>query len=231
RLWPPFIGAVIDACLKHQARLVFFDNVYMYDKAAIPFMSEGAAVVPPCGKGKVRAQVRAMILEAVEKRGLTALIARAADFYGPENRNSLLEIMVAQNLRKGKKAQAFGDPGRIHTFTYTPDAARATALLGNAPDTWNQEWHVTTTKEKLTMLDWIGLVAKELNTEPKIQKVPVWMVRMLGLFVPVMREFPEMLYQYDRDYLFDSSKIENRFGITATTPVEGIRKMLASNPG
>jgi nucleoside-diphosphate-sugar epimerase len=135
--------------------------------------------------------------------------------------------MVASNLIKGKKAQAFGNPGKIHTYTYTPDAAKATALLGNTSDAYNQEWHVPTTKERITNLGWIEMIAKELNTEPKVQKVPLWMIRALGLFVPIMREFPEMLYQYEQDYIFDSSKFEKRFGIKATSPAEGIKKMVA----
>ncbi len=136
--------------------------------------------------------------------------------------------MAADNLVKGKKAQAFGDVNKIHTYTYTPDAAKATAILGNTPDAYNQVWHVPTTSEKLTQLDWIKLVAKELNKEPKIQKVPKWMFQLLGLFIPTMREFPEMLYQYERDYIFDSSKFEKQFGITPTSPEEGIKKMMES---
>jgi nucleoside-diphosphate-sugar epimerase len=121
-----------------------------------------------------------------------------------------------------------GDPGKIHTYTFTPDAAKATAILGNTPDAYNQEWHVLTTKERLTTLDWIELIAKEINTEAKVQKVPVWMLNVLGLFVPIMREFPEMLYQNEQDYIFDSSKFEKRFGMTATSPKEGIKRMIDS---
>jgi nucleoside-diphosphate-sugar epimerase len=226
--WPPFMSAVIDSCEKHNAKLVFFDNVYMYDKTAIPFMTENSPVNPPSKKGAIRARLHEMILTEVEKKKITALIARAADFYGPENRNSALNIMVADNLLKGKKAQAMGDINRIHTYTYTPDAARATAILGNTPDAFNQEWHVTTTKEKITTLGWIQLIARELDTEAKVQKVPKWMVQMLGVFVPMMKEFPEMLYQNEQDYIFDSSKFEKRFGITATSPAEGVKNLIAS---
>jgi nucleoside-diphosphate-sugar epimerase len=226
--WPPFMQAVINACEKHGARLVFFDNVYMYDRSAIPFMTEQAPVNPPSKKGAIRARLREMILSEVEKKKLTALIARAADFYGPENRNSGLNIMVADNLAKGKKAQAFGDINKIHTFTYTPDAAKATAILGNTPDAFNQEWHLPTTKERITTLGWIELVAKELKTEAKIQKVPKWMLHLIGIFVPMMREFPEMQYQNEQDYIFDSSKFEKRFGIFATTPEEGVRALIAA---
>jgi len=226
--WPVFLSEVIYSCKKHNSRLVFFDNVYMYGKSSVPFMTESSPVDPPSEKGKVREKLHEMIINEIEKGRLTALIARAADFYGPENKNSALTIMVAENLRKGKKAQAFGDPDRIHTYTYTPDAAKATAILGNTPNAYNQEWHVPTTKEKLTNRQWIELVAKELNTEARLQEVPLFMLRFLGLFVPVMREFPEMLYQYEQDYIFDSSKFERRFGITATSPEAGIRKMVES---
>jgi nucleoside-diphosphate-sugar epimerase len=222
-IWPKFIQEVIDSCKKYQAKLVFFDNVYMYAKSEIPFMTESSTIAPPSKKGQVRSKLREMIMDEVEKKNLTALIARAADFYGPECRNSALSIMVTENLKKGKRAQAFGDINKIHTYTYTPDAAKATAILGNTPDAYNQEWHLPTTKEKLTTLNWIELIAKELNTEPKIQLVPRWMINALGIFIPVMREFPEMLYQYEQDYVFDSSKYEKRFGIVPTTPEEGIK--------
>ncbi len=227
-IWPKFIQNVIDSCKRHEAKLVFFDNVYMYAKSEIPFMTESSAIAPPSKKGEVRSIVRELIMEEVDKKNLTALIARAADFYGPECRNSALSIMVTENLMKGKKAQAFGDINKIHTYTFTPDAAKATATLGNTSDAYNQEWHLPTTKEKLTTLNWIELIAKELNTEPKIQHVPRWMVNALGIFIPIMREFPEMLYQYEQDYVFDSSKYEKRFGTMATTPAEGIKATIKS---
>jgi nucleoside-diphosphate-sugar epimerase len=228
KTWPVFLQEVINSCKKHNSKLVFFDNIYMYGRSSVPFMTEMAMIDPPSEKGKVRQRLREMILQETEKKKLTALIARAADFYGPENKNSALTIMVAANLKKGKKAQVFGDPDRIHTYTYTPDAAKATAILGNSPDAYDQEWHVPTTKEKLTNRQWIELIAKELNAAPAIQVAPPFMLHLLGIFVPIMREFPEMLYQYNQDYIFDSSKFEKRFGITATTPEEGIKKMIRS---
>jgi nucleoside-diphosphate-sugar epimerase len=228
KTWPPFMAQVISSCIKHNTKLVFFDNVYMYDRSSIPFMTETSQINPPSEKGKVRQILREMVMSEVEKGKLTALIARAADFYGPENKNSALTIMVADNLMKGKKAQVLGSLDKIHTYTYTPDAAKATALLGNTSDAYNQEWHVPTTKEKLTTQQWIDLIAKELNTETKIQSVPTFMLHLLGIFVPIMREFPEMLYQYEQDYIFDSSKFEKRFGIISTSPEEGIKKLVIS---
>jgi len=150
------------------------------------------------------------------------------DFYGPDNKNSGLEQMVAQRFLHGKNAQALGNVNKIHTYTYTPDAAKATAILGNTPDAYNQVWHVPTTKEKLTSKQWIELFAKEINIEPKIQAVPNWLIHILGIFMPIMREFPEMMYQYEQDYIFDSTKFEKRFGISATSPKDGIKTMIES---
>ena len=79
------------------------------------------------------------------------------------------------------------------------------------------------------------MIANELEVEPKIQTVPVWMIKILGLFIPVMKEFPEMMYQYEQDYKFDSTKFEKRFGISATAPEDGIKILIENlktqNPG
>ncbi len=52
------------------------------------------------------------------------------------------------------------------------------------------------------------------------------MLYILGLFIPELKEFPEMMYQNEVDYIFDSSKFEKRFGISATKPEEGIKIMI-----
>jgi len=226
KTWPLFMRAVIDACKAHRAKLVFFDNVYMYAKSAIPHMTESSALEPPSKKGMVRKSLHEMLMNEVEKGGLTALIARSADFYGPNTDKSVLVETVAKNLLKGKNAQPFGDIDKIHTYTFTPDAGKATALLGNTPDAYNQVWHVPTTKEKLTTRQWIELIANELKTTPKIQKLPTWTLYIIGLFIPELKEFPEMMYQNEMDYIFDSTKFEKRFGFLATEPRHGVKRMM-----
>lgn len=224
-VWPPFMQAVLKACKNHGARLVFFDNVYAYSKSSIPFMTEESVIDPPSRKGAVRRELHEMIMNAVEKGELQAIIARSADFYGPNSPQTIFQRVI-DNFRHGKKAQLFGKMDTIHTFTYTPDAGKATALLGNTPDAFNQVWHLPTTKEKITIKQWVELFAREMSVSPDIQLAPTWMLRLLGLFIPVMREFPEMMYQYEQDYFFDSSKFEKRFGWGATSPEIGVKEMV-----
>ena len=47
--------------------------------------------------------------------------------------------------------------------------------------------------------------------------------------MPIMREMQEMLYQYDRDYVFDSTKFEKRFDFTPIPYSEGIKKIIESD--
>ncbi|MDZ7740804.1 MAG: NAD-dependent epimerase/dehydratase family protein [Bacteroidota bacterium] len=82
--WPELMRNVIHACKEHKSRLVFFDNVYMYKISSIPHMTEDAPIHPPSRKGAVRAEISQMIMREVESGKLEALIARAADFIGPE---------------------------------------------------------------------------------------------------------------------------------------------------
>ena len=218
--WPPLMEAVIAACEKHHAKLVFFDNIYMYDRDYLGHMTEETPIRPTSEKGAVRAQIAQMLLDAMEQKKITALIARAADFISTSN--SVLVEMGLKNLKKGKKAMWMVDADKIHSFTFTPDAAKAVALLGNTPEAYNQVWHLPTDSSKLTGKQWIALMAKELNVPAKYQILPVWMMRLLGLFIPTLKGFIEMTYQYDRDYFFDSSKFEKQFNIKPTTPEESI---------
>jgi len=221
--WPVLMRNTIDACAKHGAKLVFFDNVYMYDKDQISHMTEDTAINPPSRKGAVRKRISEMLLKAVEEGWIQALIARSADFYGPDNNNNFITQMVMKNLKEGKKAMWFIGSDIKHSFTYTPDAAKATAMLGNTPDAYGQVWHLPTGSRPVTGREMITMIASELGAEPKISLLPKFMLRPLGLFIPIMKEMREMIYQYDRDYFFDSSKFTRKFGISATPYEEGIK--------
>jgi nucleoside-diphosphate-sugar epimerase len=228
--WPPFIRNVIDACVEHGSKLVFFDNIYMYDPQYLNGMDENTPINPPSRKGKVRAEIAGMIMDKVKEGKLTALIARCADFYGPGIQNtSILTEMVFKPLSQGKKANWMASVDYPHSFTYTPDAGKATAMLGNAADTWNQVWHLPTAGKPYTGREWIEAIAAELGVKPRIQVASGFIVRIMGIFVPVMREMPEMMYQYDRDYVFNSDKFNARFNFQTTTYTDGIRAIVQAD--
>ena len=221
RDWPTIMKNVIEACKKNNSKFLFFDNVYSYGKVD-GWMTEESPVKPDSEKGKVRAELTKMIMSEVEQGNLKAIIARAADFYGPNTPLSFVNIMVFENFKKGKKAQWFIDVNKKHSFTYTSDAAKGTSILGNTVSAYNQIWHLPTNKNVLTGKEFIELAAKAMGVKPEYMVVKKWMAQALGLFNKVIKESVEMLYQSDSDYLFDSTKFEKAFNYKPISYEEGI---------
>ncbi|MCD2421633.1 NAD-dependent epimerase/dehydratase family protein [Niabella pedocola] len=228
--WPVMMQNVIDACVRHRCKLVFFDNVYAYAKTAIPHMTEESRIDPPSRKGRVRAQLIRMLTAAAATRGLQYLIARSADFYGPEARNGILNQLVLNNVKKGSRANWQANVHKVHSFTYTPDAARATALLGNTEAAYGQVWHLPTSEERLTGKQFIELAAAQMQVQPRYFVLSPLLLALGGLFSRTIKELREMQYQNNQDYYFDSSKFTKTFGFKPTSYKEGIRQtMLGSN--
>lgn len=223
--WPRIMKNVIDACKKHNSKLVFFDNVYSYGRVTGP-MTEEAPFNPCSKKGEVRANIATMLLNEVKAKNVRGMIVRGADFYGPGALLSMTYETVSQKIKANKGPQWLGDPKKIHTFTYTPDAGKCVAMLGNTPSAFNQTWHALTSKEKITGEEYVRIACEIAGRPYRIQALPKFGVRLVGLFVPVLREMVEMMYQFENDYLFDSTKFEKAFNIQATSYREGIAATL-----
>lgn len=227
--WPVVMRNVIDACIQHEAKLVFFDNIYMVDPGHLGNITEMSPINPCSRKGKIRAELDKMIMDSITAGKIQAIIARSADFYGPLKSNSLLIETIYKNLKKGKEAQWFCNAKKKHSCTYVPDAAKAVAILGNTPDAFNQVWNLPTHEKALTAEEWTLLFANALNSDKTSVKVmPKWALKILGIFIPILSEFHDIAYQYDRDYVFDSTKFCTRFGFKPTSPEEGVKQTVAA---
>ncbi|CAN5397689.1 SDR family oxidoreductase [soil metagenome] len=218
--WPLIMDNVIAACQAHGAKLVFFDNVYMYGKVN-GWMTEDTPNNPSSKKGEVRAEIAKKLMDETKRGNLQALIARSADFYGPGAHNTFVQMMLFDPFKKGKSGNWLSNDQVKHSFTYTPDAAKATALLGNTPDAYNQIWHLPSDKNAPTGKEFIEMAAQAYGVKPKYTVLKKWMMQIVGLFNPLVKENLEMLYQYENDYLFDSRKFDERF-FKATPYKEGI---------
>lgn len=210
RDWPVLIQNVIEACEVHRAKLVFFDNVYLYGKVD-GWMLEDSPVNPSSMKGEVRARVAQSIHDAINRGSINALIARSADFYG-ETPLSIPYLTIFERFLSGKAAQCLVSDAHLHSYTYVPDAAKATALLGNTDSAYNQVWHLPTDKTVLTGKEFIELAAEVFQVSARYSKVTPLLMKFLGWFSNPMKEMQEMNYQLDSDYLFSSSKFDSTFG-------------------
>lgn len=225
--WPLIMKNVISVCKEYKAKLVFFDNAYAYGLVK-GWIKEDTRINPISKKGEVRAKIAQMLMSEVDKGGFDAIIARAADFYGPNTPLSFITVAVFDNLKKGKKAQWFIDADKKHSVTYTPDAAKATAILGNTSSAYNQIWHLPTNRNVLTGKEFIETAAKEFGVKPDYKVLKKWMIQAAGYFVPIIKENIEMLYQNEHDFLFDSTKFERAFNFIPTDYKDGIAATVKS---
>jgi nucleoside-diphosphate-sugar epimerase len=221
-LWPRIMANAIEACKRSQAKLIFFDNVYMYGKVDGP-MTEHTPYAPCSKKGEIRAKIATSLMKEVKAGGLSAMIARSADFYGPYTQNGVPNVLVFEAFAKGSRASWLVNAAVPHSLTFTPDAARGLGLLAERASAWNQVWHLPTMAYPPTGRDFIEMAAKEFGVSPKYWVLNRPMLRLAGLFNPLVRESYEMLYQNDSPYLFDSTKFTKEFGFMGTPYPEGIR--------
>jgi len=221
--WPVIMQNVINATKAANARLIFFDNVYMYGLVDGP-MTEETPYKPVSEKGKVRVKIADQLMGEVKAGKIQASILRAADFYGTDSKNSSFDMMVLDKYAQKQSAQWIGDPKVKHNFTYIPDAGKAMYLLGQNPQSDNQIWHAPTAKT-LTGKEFIELAAIIYHVKPKFMRINKFMMWVFGLFNKVVAGAVEMYYQYDRDYDFNSDKFEKAFNIKPTSYEDGIKHM------
>jgi nucleoside-diphosphate-sugar epimerase len=226
-LWPRVMANAIEACKRAGARLIFFDNVYMYGKVA-GAMTEDTPFNPISRKGEIRARIANSLINEWKAGGLTAMIARAADFYGPNAKTGIPNVMVFDPMSKRQKAMCLVNDSLPHSYTYTPDAAEALMTLAASELAWNQTWHMPTTPNPPTAKEFIVQAAEAMGVPAKFRVLSRPMVRIVGWFNPAVREVYEMLYQNDSPYLFDSSKYAKAFGFFGTPYGQGIRETAAS---
>jgi nucleoside-diphosphate-sugar epimerase len=104
-------------------------------------------------------------------------------------------------------------------MSYLPDMARAFVVLGDRPEADGQVWH-TPAAEALTGRQYVELAARSAGTGATPAVLGMGTVRLAGLVVRILREFPELMYQYDRPFVSEASRFEAAFGPFAVTSHE-----------
>ena len=224
--WPSMMQHVVNGCLQTGTKLVFLDNIYMLSDESMPHMTESSLMTPSSKKGKVRANVDRIMIEAMESGKLQGCIARSADFYGYTSSNkSLLLDMVIKKMVVGKMPQWFYTVDKKHSFSYVPDIAEALYILGTSDKSWGQVWNVPTAPA-MTLAEIISLINHLVHKHLKPQVMNEFMTSILRMFIPALAEMKELKYQLVQDYVLDSSKFEKAFSYTPTTMEEGLETVI-----
>ena len=187
----PIMDGAIEAAAATGARLIYADSLYAYGLVSGP-LTEDLPYAATGRKGKARAQLAIQLMAAHKSGKVQATIGRASDFYGPGVVQSTVGERVFGFALAGKAASVTGNPDVLHTYTFIDDFAKGLVTLGEHDEALGQTWHVPSA-EAVTTRDFIALIFEELEKPVKIQVAPRWLISLLGVFDPVIREVPENL--------------------------------------
>jgi nucleoside-diphosphate-sugar epimerase len=212
--FPALQASIVDAALAADAPLMVVENLYGYGAPAGP-MTEDTPMRPSSRKGTVRAEMWRALVAAADAEGLQMAVVRASDFIGAGVDGSAFGTRFFDPLRRGKPARTIGDVDALHSVTFIPDLAKALVRVAEDDGAWGRAWHAPCAPA-VTQRELAELAASTVGRTATVTPTPLPVLRMVGLFVKPVREMVEMVHEFDRDFVVDSSAFTNHFGMEAT---------------
>lgn len=211
--FPPMQKAILDAVAANGAKFIVGDNLYMYGDTNGQPIHEDMPYQPHTKKGKVRGEMATAVMDAHRAGRIRAAVGRASNFFGPDD--MAVTSYAIRPALAGKAVNLLGRTDQPHTFSYIADFGKLLATLGTREDTLGQIWFAPS-PAPVTQLELVNILEEALGKKVKYMAAGKMMMSFLGLFIPAMRESVEMLYEWDKPFIMDSSKAEKAFGWKGT---------------
>ncbi|HSN75697.1 MAG TPA: NAD-dependent epimerase/dehydratase family protein [Anaerolineae bacterium] len=225
--FPPLQAAIIEGLAGSGTKLVIGENLYMYGDTDGRPLTEDLPHAAHTRKGQVRAAMSKAALDAHHAGKVPVTLGRGSDFFGPWALGSSHGERVFYPVLAGKSAGFGGKLDLPHTATYIEDFGRALVILGERDEALGQAWHVPNDRPQITQRQFAELVFAETGHPVKASGMGKTMLRLGGLFIPEARESVEMLYEFEKPFVVDSSRFEQTFGMKATPMAEAIKATVA----
>jgi nucleoside-diphosphate-sugar epimerase len=222
--FPLLQKSIIDGLTGSNAKLVLVENLYMYGDTDGKPMTEDTPYNAHTRKGRARGEISRAAFNAHKEGRVRVTAARGGNFFGPWGTASTMGARAFYPLLRGKPAQLIGRTDLPHSHTYVKDFGAALVILGERAAADGQAWHVPNDMPRMTQAELVRLFAEEAGVEPRLSNMGRLMMAMGGLFIPEARETGEMMYEYEKPFIVDSSKFEKTFGMKATPMREAIRE-------
>lgn len=225
--FPALQKSIVDGLTDSAAKLVLVENVYMYGDTDGKPMTEDTPYNAHTRKGRVRGEISRTAFDAHKRGRMRVTAARGGNFFGPWGLDSTMGGRAFYPLLNGKPAQLIGRIDLPHTHTYLKDFGKALVILGERDEADGHAWHVPNDRPQMTQAELVRLFAEEAGVEPKMNGMGKFMMSIGGLFIPEAKESVEMMYEFEKPFVIDSSRFEKTFGTKATPIHEAIRDTVA----
>ena len=227
--WKAVLGQIqaniIDAAIEAGAVLAVTENLYSYER--VPEITDATRQNPPTRKGALRRDLHAELVRAGETRGLLWTSLRGSDYYGPGSTMQSVfgTSLFLDPLYAGRPSRMLGRLDMPHSYTYTGDFARALILAAANEEALGRSW-IVPNDAPLTAADAASVVFSESGRSGRISTVPRWMIAMMGITSPLLRELREMLYQKEEPYVANGDEFAKRFAFEPTPFARGVRETI-----
>jgi nucleoside-diphosphate-sugar epimerase len=218
--FPSMQKAILDAVSANGTKFIVGDNLYMYGDTNGQPIREDMPYQPHTKKGKVRGEMATAVMDAHRAGKIRAAIGRASNFFGPDD-NAVTSFAIRPALA-GKAINLMGKMDQPHTFSYIADFGKLLATLGTREEALGQIWFAPS-PAPVTQTQLVKIMEEEIGQKVKVMAAGKMMMSMLGLFMPVLRESVEMLYEWEKPFIMDSSKAEKAFGWQGTSLKDAMR--------
>jgi nucleoside-diphosphate-sugar epimerase len=239
-LWPPIATALLGAAERAGAVLVTISNLYGYGPARESIGTDGYDVAHPMAedtpqaatgrKGRVRAAMWRDALAAHEAGRVRVVEVRASDYLGPRA-SSVISDRLVRRVLGGRGVRVLGRTDRLRTWTFTGDVAALAVRAGADERAFGRAWHVPSGPPR-AQSEVIGDIAKAAGRSPvPVRPLPEAALRAAGVFSPLIRELAETRYQFDQDFVMDSTAAQRAFGLRPTDWDQVIEAVLRGATG
>ena len=62
----------------------------------------------------------------------------------------------------------------------------------------------------------VARLVAPLGRDIRVAQVPAWVIKAIGVFVPMFRELAEMAYQWEEPFIIDDRRFRERFHLAPT---------------
>lgn len=208
-------------------RILLIGTVYPYGLPQANPVREDHPREPHTFKGRMRKAQEDLLWQAAADHGIQAAILRLPDFYGPGVEASFLHRAAVAAVQGGT-ADLVGPIETPHEFVFVPDVGPVVARLIDTPAAWGHSWHLAGAGVT-SQLALVQEMERQTGRPLKRRVAGKTMLRVMGWFVPFMRELVEMHYLQTDPVLMDDSALQALIGPIHKTPyAEGVRQMLAA---
>lgn len=223
----PMMDGLLASTVGKQVHLVYLDNFYAYGDPDGPVL-ESNTYKPVSKKGEIRKSLAEIFEDFVYEHGHQGTIVRAGDVYGATMNNAVFGDRTFKDVAAGKNP-AFPVPVEYdHYFNPVTDVARALKMVGETTDLESpvfEIFHVPSSGE-VSIQTLVEYASKEEDTKLQAKAMPKVVRGFISIFVPPLKEFDEMQYEFSKPVSASSSNFESQFQFEPTSHEEAVSQEL-----